>query len=364
MRDAAFFVGVFFAVLLEAAAFFVPCADLDAVFFADADVDAVVFLAAAFFAVDFLPAGSLGVARPAARWASGLTRASSAGASPPGLPGRAHAALQGRHQVEHLAARRGRGGLGERLAGRLGGDDLLDGLAVLVVKVLEVDLAEGVHQGVREIEFLVADGDVGVGCDALGRADLVRPEQPVHGDGVTDHPQHPQPLPAAQRELGDGDLVAALERLAQQGVRLGGGGTARREVVRRVHLERIDPVARHEGHDLDRPGGRDRQLGQVLVADRDDRAVRVLVPLADLRPGDLAVLQLAELAVADPAAVLGVDLAERDRVALGGVHQLDRDADQAERDGAVPDGSHIQHLSRQHQHASYDFHGFRVILIV
>ena len=55
------------------------------------------------------------------------------------------------------------------------------------------------------------------------------------------------------------------------------------EVVGGVHLERVDPVGRDEGHDLDRLGGRERQVGQVLVGDRDDRAVRVLVPLADLR---------------------------------------------------------------------------------
>ncbi len=63
---------------------------------------------------------------------------------------------------------------------------------------------------VREVELLVADGDVGVGGHALGGAYLVRPEQAVHGDGLADHAQHAQALPAAQRVLGDGDLVAAL----------------------------------------------------------------------------------------------------------------------------------------------------------
>src|SRR5690606_21184594 len=140
---------------------------------------------------------------------------------------------------------------------------------------------------------------------------------------------------------GDGDLVAAFERLPQQGVGLGRRCPARLQVVRGTHLERVDPVGRYEGDDLDRAGGGERELGQVRGGDGDDRAVRVLVALADLLRADLAVLQQADLAVADPAAVLGVDLAEGDRVALGGVHQLDRDGDQAERDRAVTYRSHV-----------------------
>lgn len=65
------------------------------------------------------------------------------------------------------------------------------------MEVREVDLAQRVHQGVREVEFLVADGDVRVGGDALGDADLVRPEQAVHGDHVVDDAQHAEAFAAS-----------------------------------------------------------------------------------------------------------------------------------------------------------------------
>lgn len=169
---------------------------------------------------------------------------------------------------------------------------------------VEVDLAESVHEGVREVQFLVADGDARVGGDPVRRTDLVRPQQPVHGEDVVHDPQHAQPLAPTQRELADGDLPAALERLAEEGVRLGGGDAVRREVVRGVHLQRVDALGRYEALDLDGLGGRDGQRREVLVRDRDHRAVRVLVRLADLPLRHLTVLQLADLAVTDAAAVL------------------------------------------------------------
>lgn len=162
----------------------------------------------------------------------------------------------------------------------------------------------------------------------------------MHRDHVIDDPQHPQPFAAAQGVLRDGDLVAALERLAQQGVRLGGRDPVGGEVVRRVHLEQVDLVGGHEGDDLDGLGRGQRELGEILVGDRDHRAVGVLVGLADLAARHLLLVQLTDLAVPDPATVGEVDLPEVDRVVLGGVDELDRDAHQPEGDRAVPYGPH------------------------
>lgn len=115
-----------------------------------------------------------------------------------------------------------------------------------------------------------------------------------------------------------------------------------------------------EALDLDRPGGGERQRGEVLVGHGDHRAVGVLVRLDGLGGRYLLLVEFADLVVPDPAAVGEVDLPEGDRVVLGGVHQLDRNADQAERDGAVPDGPHGSPLTPE----MTAYMRFHVILIV
>ncbi|CAM5676126.1 hypothetical protein SGLAM104S_08458 [Streptomyces glaucescens] len=118
--------------------------------------DVVVFLAVVFFAgvveVDFLPPVCFG----AGREVRGVTSAPSPRDSLAARTLFSRAAMRSR-TLPLLAG----SGVSGGLAGGLGGDDLLDGLAVLVVEVGEVDLAEGVHEGVGEVEFLVADGDAG-----------------------------------------------------------------------------------------------------------------------------------------------------------------------------------------------------------
>src|SRR5439155_11435364 len=59
--------------------------------------------------------------------------------------------------------------------------------------------------------------------------------------------------------------------------------------------------------------------------------------------GDLFLVDGAHPLVADPSVVGGMELVELEALLLDGREQADRDADEAESDGPVPDGSHGWH---------------------
>src|SRR5205085_8253451 len=82
---------------------------------------------------------------------------------------------------------------------------------------------------------------------------------------------------------------------------------------------------------------------ELLVAEDDVTVLLVLVALHDLVVGDLFLVDGAHPLTADPAVVGGMELVELEALLLDGREQADRDADEAERDGPVPDGSHGGH---------------------
>jgi hypothetical protein len=158
-----------------------------------------------------------------------------------------------------------------------------------------------------------------------------------HEDVVADA-QRREPGLLSQRELDDRRTVGVLEGSPQERVRLERPLLGLEE-VRLVEAQHVDLVGRDELDDLDLVAALGRQRGEVLVGQHDG-LLAVVVRLVDVFVGDDLVAHLALALVADPAAVLVVDLVERDVVALGGAVDLDGHIDQAEADGALPDGSH------------------------
>ncbi|WP_405366123.1 hypothetical protein [Kitasatospora sp. NBC_00039] len=107
------------------------------------------------------------------------------------LLGVGEGALQDGHQIGDGAAGRQDPGLGRVRgfdAGEAGFDDLLQGVGVLVVFGLDVEvLGDGVHQRPGELDLLGAQLDA-LGSDAGGVADLVGPQQGLEHDDVFAHP--------------------------------------------------------------------------------------------------------------------------------------------------------------------------------
>src|SRR5690606_37321013 len=109
-------------------------------------------------------------------------------------------------------------------------------------------------------------------------------------------------------------------------------------------LNRVDHLGRLELHRVDRAGGGERQVGEVLLGEHDHLPPAEVVALRDVVVLDLLTADAADPLIPDAAAVVAVDLVEPDALLLGGRVQLDRDRHQAERDRALPDRPHLPHL--------------------
>lgn len=250
------------------------------------------------------------------------------------------------HEVDDLRAlallrllAEGLGGVQRVALLELGVDELAE-LRLVVVLVLlrrEVRL-EARDELRRHGELLVGHLRLVVERGERGLAHLVGPQQRLEHEHVVPHAQRREPRALPERELHDRRPVGLLERAPHEHVRLVGLRVGL-QVVAAVEQERVDLLARHELHDLDLTAALGGERGEVL-ARQHDGALAVVVRLVDvLVRHDLAV-DLAHAPVADAAAVLVVDLVQRHVVVLRrGVH-LDRHVDEAERDGALPDGPH------------------------
>ena len=168
-----------------------------------------------------------------------------AGVLTPGLPGRLHAALQHGHQVHDLALlRRGRGASPPlRQCRRPPSSPSTSSSTASRYSSCSSDQSSSPSVSISvSARSSSASRTVtsSSGATPLDRPDLVRPQHRVQRDHVLVHAQHAEALPPPHRQLGDGDLPGALQRLPQQRVRLGGGPAVRRQVVRAVQLDRID----------------------------------------------------------------------------------------------------------------------------
>src|SRR5581483_10667708 len=119
-------------------------------------------------------------------------------------------------------------------------------------------------------------------------------------------------------------LLAALER---------------REVVRRLEVERLDLRGVDEGDDVHGLRGLDVGAAEVLVREHDVAVLLVLVALDHLLPGHFLAGLLVHALVADRREVALVEHAEGELLLFLGRIQPDRNVHQAEADRAFPESS-------------------------
>ena len=147
-------------------------------------------------------------------------------------------------------------------------------------------------------------------------------------------------------EMAQCGLARLLHRSQEQNIRpLRSGLTGRRQVIGAVEEHGIDFLGVDEPRDLDRfrvVGLLDRL--EVGVLDDHELALRDLPALHELVALDLAVVRRAPALLLDRREALTMQGAERHVGLPGGRFRRqghsDRDVDQAEGDGAVPDGAH------------------------
>src|SRR5262249_6422033 len=111
---------------------------------------------------------------------------------------------------------------------------------------------------------------------------------------------------------------------------------ARREVVRRAEVHRVDTGEVDEVADLDQLGLAGRGLLQLLLGDDHVLAVTRVVAVDDVLGRHLLAGDLIDLLVPDPVRGALVDLVEVHGLVRGRTEHADRDADQAETDEAGP----------------------------
>ena len=148
-------------------------------------------------------------------------------------------------------------------------------------------------------------------------------------------------------EAAEGGLPRLLHRAQQQHVGPLRSRLARRsEVVRAVEVDRVDLGRVHEARDRRSPSSRRVSMiaSRSASSTSDELALRDLPALDDLVTLDLALVHRAPALLLDRRHALAVQRAERDvglaRRRLRGQREPDRDVDQAEADGAVPDRPH------------------------
>src|SRR5438445_6335017 len=153
-------------------------------------------------------------------------------------------------------------------------------------------------------------------------------------------------LGALAHEAAKGGLPGLLHRAQQEDVGPARGGLAGGcEVVRPVEVHRVDLGRVDEARDLDRLRVVDlHDRVEIGVLDDDELALRHLPALHDLVALDLALVGRAPALLLDRGHALAVQLPEGNVRLPGrrlrGQREPDRDVDQAEADGSVPDRAH------------------------
>src|SRR5439155_11477220 len=113
-----------------------------------------------------------------------------------------------------------------------------------------------------------------------------------------------------------------------------------REVIRAVEVDGIDVGELDEAEDLDRLRALERDRLEIGLLDEHELALRDLPALDELVRLDLAFVERAPPLLLDRRAALAVQRPEGHVAPLGRESEPDRDVDQAEADGAVPDRPH------------------------
>jgi hypothetical protein len=185
------------------------------------------------------------------------------------------------------------------------------------------------------------------GPNLVGEVELLERDRPLA------HPQGAEVLAVAHHELRDRGQPRVLHRPDEQRVDLL-RPVLRPQVVRVREEDRVDLLVRHEVGDLDRLVALDPRRPEVLVVQVDELALAVLEALDDLLVGHRPLLQLADLLVADRAVVLLVHEVEVELVLGDRAVEAHRHVDEAEGDGAGPEGArHARLLAAAHRRKTH-----------
>ena len=157
----------------------------------------------------------------------------------------------------------------------------------------------------------------------------------------------------AQHHFADRDLARLLHHFTQQRVRLLRNRAIRSREVRRIVERARNLFAIDKADDIDRLGGLDLDLGDVVRFDNRITIGFVLVALGDLIVAHDLVALLAALVVADWTKIVAVQLVELNLLAgLDGVVDTNGDGNQQKTYVAFPNRSHKGNLSSTRDYAT------------
>ena len=249
--------------------------------------------------------------------------------------GRLDAALERRHQVEHLRLGCRRLLLDDLLAGALRLDPLAELLGVRVVVPLRIPVGrQRVDEHVGHLHRLrlrlrpPARQTVDIGT----RHDLVGEAHGRHRQHAVERPHRGQVLGVAHDDRADRHPFPVLHRRQQQLVGLLGGVAVGRQPVGPLVVDRVDLGEPDEVGDLDRAGRRRPQLVEFVLVEGHVAALADLEAQLDVVRVDLLARLLRHLAVADARARLLLELVEVHVVVADGGERLDLHVHQTEAD--------------------------------
>ena len=143
----------------------------------------------------------------------------------------------------------------------------------------------------------------------------------------------------------DGHPIGVRERSGQQHIGFRGLAVGL-EVVAAVEHDRVEVGGGDELEDRDLVAAFLGQRGDVLVGDHHGLAAVAFIGLGDVAVLDHLAALGAHALVLDAAVVFRVHLVELQIVVLGGAIHLDRNVDETEGDGTLPDRTHVISMPR------------------
>ena len=193
------------------------------------------------------------------------------------------------------------------------------------------------HVELRALDVDLAHG----GVDLLTSTHVFGVIEGLERERVAERANEAEVLLAPEHELADRGHLRVLHGPQKEDVRTPLRlGVGRREVVGAVEVDGVDLLDRDEAEDVDRLRALERDRLEVGFLDHDELALGELPALDELVGLDIALVERAIALLLDRRSALAVEGAEGRVLALLGDRQPDRDVDEAEVDGSVPDSAH------------------------
>src|SRR5437764_1863826 len=169
---------------------------------------------------------------------------------------------------------------------------------------------ERFDQLMRDFELGVLEFDVDI-AEAFHFADLVLVVHRVQDEAAFLRPQKDRVFAVVHHDLGDGDVLALVQRLLQQRVRTA-SGLLGHEVIRRLEVDGIDLIGFDEFEDLHRLGGLGLNALDLFRLDHDVFALAIFVSLDDFAALDDPLVHRAIELLLDAAEVVAMQHVEAD----------------------------------------------------